>query len=295
MHLILYGILLFTFVYILFACAMKLLIFLILPCFGLLSASPSAEKLPTVVISILVRNKAHTLPYFLTLLENQVYDKKRLSLQIVSDHNKDASVDILNTWLSHVGDLYHKVNFTHEDDEKTFPDEKGPADWSELRMSHMINLREAALDRARNEWADYLWVQETDCHRLIFLNFMISQLLDADVFLTNNQTLLYLVHQNKTLLAPMLKSNGFYSNFWCGMTEDYYYTRTDEYKPILKRENQGCFSVPMIHSATLVNLRRTKTDNLTFIANKVQQYHGPTDDIITLAVAANKSGKSTQH
>lgn len=88
----------------------------------------------------------------------------------------------------------------------------------------------------------------------------------------------------------MLKSNGFYSNFWCGMTEDYYYIRTDEYKPILNGEKKGCFPVPMIHSATLVNLRNKKSDNLTFIAKKVNQYHGPTDDIITFAVAANKSG-----
>lgn len=142
---------------------MKLLILFILPIIG---ASQTAEKRPTVVISILVRNKAHTLPYFLTLLENQVYDKKRLSLQIVSDHNQDASVEIIKTWLNHVGYKYHSFNFTHDEGYTKFPDEKGPADWSDQRMSHVINLRETSLDRARDMWADYLWVQETGCHRL---------------------------------------------------------------------------------------------------------------------------------
>jgi collagen beta-1,O-galactosyltransferase len=34
----------------------------------------------TVVIAFLVRNKAHTLPYFLTLLERLDYPKDRISL-----------------------------------------------------------------------------------------------------------------------------------------------------------------------------------------------------------------------
>lgn len=89
----------------------------------------------------------------------------------------------------------------------------------------------------------------------------------------------------------MLQSNGMYSNFWCGMTQDYYYLRTDDYKPILKRSKKGCFHVPMIHSAVLVNLRRIDSDKLSFIGSNVNDYKGPTDDIITFALSANKSGK----
>lgn len=37
-------------------------------------------KKPTVLIIILVRNKAHTLPYFLTFLERLTYPKKRIHL-----------------------------------------------------------------------------------------------------------------------------------------------------------------------------------------------------------------------
>lgn len=110
------------------------------------------------------------------------------------------------------------------------------------------------------------------------------------MFLTNPHTLQYLVSQNHTVVAPMLKSTGFYSNFWCGMTEDFYYTRTDDYKPILKGERKGCFDVPMVHSAVLVNLRRVESDKMTFKGSKVPDYKGPTDDIITFAVTANMSG-----
>jgi len=75
------------------------------------------------------------------------------------------------------------------------------------------------------------------------------------------------------------------------MTEDYYYFRTDDYQPILKREKVGCFPVPMIHSAVLINLKRVESDQLTYIKSKVPNYDGPTDDIITFAVCAKRAGK----
>lgn len=41
------------------------------------------NKYPTVTIAILARNKAHTLPYFLTLLQNLHYPKDRIALWLV--------------------------------------------------------------------------------------------------------------------------------------------------------------------------------------------------------------------
>ena len=49
------------------------------------------DTLPTVLITILVRNKAHTLPYFFGCLENLSYPKEKISLFIRSDHNVDKS------------------------------------------------------------------------------------------------------------------------------------------------------------------------------------------------------------
>ena len=89
----------------------------------------------------------------------------------------------------------------------------------------------------------------------------------------------------------MLKSDGMYSNFWCGMTEDYYYIRTDEYKPTLTRSRIGCFEVPMIHSAVLIDLRKRSSSNLTFIPENIPNYEGPHDDIISFAISANKTGE----
>lgn len=116
-------------------------------------------------------------------------------------------------------------------------------------------------------------------------------MLDADVFLINPNTLRNLISKGKTIVAPLLKSDGMYSNFWAGMTAEYYYARTDHYEPILFREETGCFNVPMIHSAVLIDLRKHNSDYLTYKTDKLKTYNGPMDDIIIFAVGANKSGK----
>ncbi|KAL0101480.1 hypothetical protein PUN28_018958 [Cardiocondyla obscurior] len=114
-------------------------------------------------------------------------------------------------------------------------------------------------------------------------------MLDADVFLTNSSALLNLVHKGYTVVAPLLKSDGMYSNFWAAMTPEYYYLRTDLYEPILFREEIGCHNVPMVHSAVLIDLRTHSSDRLTYKTEKLTDYDGPVDDIITFAIGANKS------
>ena len=115
-------------------------------------------------------------------------------------------------------------------------------------------------------------------------------MLDADVFLTNPATLSLLISKNETVVAPMVKSDGMYSNFWAGMTPDFYYVRTDRYTPIYNRETIGCHVVPMVHSVLLIDLRKSSSDSLTYNFDNLENYKGPKDDIITFALGANMSG-----
>lgn len=229
-------------------------------------------KKPTVLIGILVRNKAHTLPYFLSFLENLEYPKNRITLWIRSDNNIDNSIEILKAWLEKEKRKYHAVDFLFYEESKGFDDEKGVADWSPKRFSHVIKLKEEAINHARKMWADFVFI------------------LDADAFLTNPRTLDHLVSKNLTIVAPLLKSDGMYSNFWAGMTPEYYYIRTERYKPILKGEESGCLEVPMVHSAVLIDLRKDASDLLTFSSENFENFDGPIDDIITFALVANRSG-----
>ncbi|EFA00173.1 glycosyltransferase 25 family member [Tribolium castaneum] len=234
----------------------------------------SEWKKPTVLIAVLARNKAHTLPYFLTTLENLDYPKNRISLWIRSDHNSDKTIEILRKWINAVKDEYRMISTEFVEENEGYPDESGPAHWTPERFNHVIDLRESSLNFARKIWADYYWT------------------IDCDVFLTNPKTLDILISKGYTVVAPMLKSDGLYSNFWYGMTDDYYYQRTEDYKPVVNRENIGCFNVPMVHSCVLVDLRRQVSDFLTYDPDKVPNFDGPIDDIITFAIGANRSGIS---
>ncbi|VVC96124.1 unnamed protein product, partial [Leptidea sinapis] len=223
-------------------------------------------------ISILVRNKAYSLPYFLSSLLNLDYPKERIYVWFYSDFNSDNSNEILKDWIKMHSKEYNKIyitmnttsGFKHEDQET-------PTHWSDGRFRHVIELRESALKFATLKWADYIFM------------------LDADILLTNTLTLKHLVSKGYPISSPMLMSASTYSNFWCGMDEYYYYKRTDEYKPILFRKSVGCFDVPMVHSAVLINLKHKSSELLTYVPEKLRNYDGPVDDIIVFAVGAQSN------
>ncbi|CAG7838617.1 unnamed protein product [Allacma fusca] len=224
------------------------------------------ELEPSVLIAVLVRNKAHTLPYFLTLLERLDYPEDRISIWIRSDHNEDSSPAILKAWASDVESRreYHSVSVeTIDSPPYRQPDQTVSAvQWTSKRFRHVIRLKEAALQIARKIWADYIWF------------------LDADAFIVDPQTLRRLISKKKDIVAPMLSSGGLYSNFWGGM-QNYYYVRTDDYKEILDRKKSGCFTVPMVHSCYLMNLRKKVVATFERVNETI-----PEDDIILFATNA---------
>ncbi|XP_026843806.1 glycosyltransferase 25 family member [Drosophila persimilis] len=240
---------------------------------------------PTVLVALLVRNKAHILPMFLSYLEQQDYPKDRIAFWLRCDHSSDDSIDLLKQWLKHSGDLYHSVNYAFDSDgPHGYQNESSPYDWTVSRFKHVIALKEEAFTYARDIWADFVFF------------------LDADVLLTSQQALRTLTALRLPIVAPMLLSESLYSNFWCGMTEEYYYQRTDEYKEIYHVKKQGSFPVPMVHTAVLVDMNHKGSRNLTFDRQRlrdIQQsnqqldqplYEGPADDIIVFAMSANSSG-----
>lgn len=231
-------------------------------------------KDPTVLVVILARNKEHTLPYFLTMFEQLNYPRNRMSLFIRSDHNGDATITVLEDWLLENQHKYHSANVKLDrKSESSYSNEKSPVEWTEDRFDHMIRLKEQALNIGRKMWVDYILY------------------LDCDVFLTNPNVLRLLMLEDKPIFAPMLNSLATYTNFWGGMTEEYWYKRTDTYIPILERKEKGCFAVPMVHSCVFVDLTRKASDLLTFNPKNVSGFPDiPTDDIITFALSAASIG-----
>uniref|UniRef100_A0A8B9HT44 Collagen beta(1-O)galactosyltransferase 2 n=1 Tax=Astyanax mexicanus TaxID=7994 RepID=A0A8B9HT44_ASTMX len=232
----------------------------------------SALLKPKVMIAILARNSEHSLPFYLGCIERLDYPKDRIAVWVAADHSSDNTTAMLQEWLSGVEGLYNSVRFrTAEDERSSYEDEQGPKHWPESRFIHVMKMRQAALRSARAQWADYI----------LFA--------DSDNLLTNPAVLMQLMGENRTLVAPMLQSRTLYSNFWCGMTTQGYYKRTEEYVPIRNRKRIGCHAVPMIHSTMLLDLRRSASKALAFYPPH-HNYPWVLDDIMVFSFSARQAG-----
>ncbi|KAI1280848.1 Glycosyltransferase 25 family member [Halotydeus destructor] len=238
-----------------------------------------AKVLPTIEVVILVHpyNKVPILPHLFGGLEHQDYPKERLNLYIKTESllarkttrqttlNR-LTIKLIQEWVRWNERHYHQV--TVEESPIGLDEEDTIEYWTQSRFSRLIYAKEAALRRARHNWADYV----------LFL--------DSDVVLVNPHSLTSLMesHSDSLIFGPMLYSLGTYSNFWAGMTENGYYKRTDEYLPILERQKIGLFEVPMIHSCIFINLRFQAASNISFVPKDDHPY----DDIIALALTAKE-------
>ncbi|KAG5279233.1 hypothetical protein AALO_G00075540 [Alosa alosa] len=222
---------------------------------------------PRVLIALICRNSEHSLSYFLGTIERLNYPKDRIAMWVATDHNVDNTTALLRDWLIKVQKSYHSVEWRPLEHPSSFQDEEGPKHWSNLRYAYVMKLRQAALESAREMWADY------------FMH------IDCDNLLTNPDVLWKLINENKTIIAPMLESRAAYSNFWCGMTIQGYYKRTPAYIPIRKQARRGCFAVPMVHSTFLIDLRKESSRELAFHPPH-PEYNWAFDDIIVFAFSA---------
>ncbi|XP_077161845.1 inactive glycosyltransferase 25 family member 3 [Paroedura picta] len=234
-------------------------------------ASRGGAGSPSVVVAAVARNAQHCLPHFLGALERLHYPKERLALWFATDHNVDNTTEILREWLSAVQTQYRHVEWRAEEEPSSYADEVGPKHWTSERFEHIMRLKQGALNFARAERADYI----------LFV--------DTDSILTNNQTLTFLMAQNKSVIAPMLDSQTYYSNFWCGITPQGYYRRTADYFPTKNRHRVGCFVVPMVYAAFLIDLRKSETAKLAFYPPH-PSYTWPFDDIIVFAYSCQAAG-----
>ncbi|KAM9207749.1 inactive glycosyltransferase 25 family member 3 isoform 1-T1 [Dugong dugon] len=253
--------------------AVPLLQLLLLLGSRLAAAGVAEPPLPAVVLAIVARNAEHSLPHYLGALERLDYPRARLALWCATDHNVDNTTEMLQEWLAAVGDDYAAVVWRPDGEPRSYPDEEGPKHWTKERHQFLMELKQEALTFSRDWGADYILFADTDN------------------ILTNNQTLQLLMEQGLPVVAPMLDSQTYYSNFWCGITPQGYYRRTAEYFPTKNRQRQGCFRVPMVHSTFLVSLRAEGTAKLAFYPPH-SNYTWPFDDIIVFAYACQAAGVS---
>ena len=70
--------------------------------------------------------------------------------------------------------------------------------WSAKRYTHILQLRQQALDKARKMWVDYVLM------------------IDADNIILHTNLLTTLIQRNKVIVGPMLETGVAFSNYWSG-------------------------------------------------------------------------------
>ncbi|KAL0151409.1 hypothetical protein M9458_053318, partial [Cirrhinus mrigala] len=92
---------------------------------------------------------------YMCISDAELFSYDLCVLRVATDHNSDNTTAILREWLTNVQNFYHYVEWRPQEEPSVYEDESGPKHWTNLRYEHVMKLRQAALDTAREMWADY--------------------------------------------------------------------------------------------------------------------------------------------
>ncbi|KHJ41694.1 oxidoreductase, 2OG-Fe(II) oxygenase family protein [Trichuris suis] len=93
------------------------------------------------------------------------------------------------------------------------------------------------------------WCQERNCDYLLVW--------DANARLERPDTLQLLIKRNKPVVAPLLHTEGrLWSNFWGAISDNGFYSRSDDYVAIVERQRLGIWNVPYVTLLYLVRKER---------------------------------------
>jgi hypothetical protein len=188
-----------------------------------------------VTIAILAKDKAHHLPLYLDLIENQTYPASKIKLYIRTNNNKDHTAEVLENWIEKVKDKYSEIYYDASDVEEPVH-EYGPHEWNSIRFKVLGRLRQESADWARKKGTHYLVV---DCD-----NFIVPETLER------------LLHTGLPVVGPLLRNgddpNSYYSNYHYLTDENGYYKDSNYYYEILYGKIKGLIEVEVIHCTYLV-------------------------------------------
>lgn len=197
---------------------------------------PSFCEDKTVLIAILARNKAHTLPRYLKCIESLNYNKKLISIYINTNNNTDNTLKILEEWVIANKDSYKAIIFDQHNDEKAGSTK--PHEWNADRFKALATIRNKSLQQAKEQKCDYYFVADCD-------NFFIPS------------TLKDLVSKDKPIISPILRSipeqNDLYTNYFYSCSDNGYYKDHPMHLIIHSRSLKGTFKVDLVHCAYLIN------------------------------------------
>jgi glycosyltransferase involved in cell wall biosynthesis len=191
---------------------------------------------PRVLLAILAKQAAKTLPFYLSCIDALDYPKKSIVLYIRTNNNTDRTVGILKEWVERVRDQYAEVEFDSSDVPESVQ-QFGIHEWNATRFKVLAKIRYESLQRTLQKECDYYFVVDTD-------NFI------------RPCTLRSLVSVGLPIVAPLLRScddrHPNYSNFHEKIDERGYFLRNDAYFSMLNQRVKGLCEVSVVHCTYLV-------------------------------------------
>ncbi len=185
-----------------------------------------------VTIAILVKDKAHTLPLYLSCIEQQTWPKSKTCLYIRTNNNRDNSAEILKNWVHKVQDQYLDIYFDDSDVPENITQYK-QHEWNCTRFKVLGKIRQESIN----------WAFEHNSHYFIA---------DCDNFIYPN-TIEAVATVNLPIIAPLLNSYCAYSNFHAAIDANGYLWDSPWYLPLVNREIKGFVQVPVVHCTYFVH------------------------------------------
>ena len=187
----------------------------------------------SVVIAVLAKNKEIFLPIFLNCLYNQTYAKKDIHLYIRTNDNTDKTTDILKQFIEKYGNEYGSVFYNEESICENLK-KYGEHEWNSERFKILGKIRQDSVEYAKSLNADYFVI---DCD-----NFIMPNTLEK----------MYKLRE-LGVVAPMLRTDGAYSNFHYDVDKNGYYATHSDYFVLRNREKKGVYTVKVVHCVYFIN------------------------------------------
>ncbi|MBA3238718.1 MAG: glycosyltransferase family 2 protein [Parachlamydiaceae bacterium] len=186
-----------------------------------------------VTIAILAKDKAHTLPLYLSCIEQQTWPAHKSYLYIRTNNNNDDTLNVLRQWVERVGHNYAGVHFDASDLE-TPVQNYGQHEWNAVRFKILGKIRQDSIDFAHKNQSHYFVV---DCDNFI-----------------QPKTIENLMQTNLPITAPLLRvaEPSFYGNCHAAIDQNGYYADSPHYYDILLRKVKGLIEVPVVHCSYLI-------------------------------------------
>jgi GR25 family glycosyltransferase involved in LPS biosynthesis len=154
-----------------------------------------------------------------------------------------------------------------------------------ININNMEEMIKKNLDELRKISPNMRYIRDT---KKMNRNEMLNRVLDlgeidyvwiinTKFILTNKNTLVNLIIQNKGIISPLLVKKDLFSNFWGNVDKNGWYKDSDDYINIASKRCKGCWNVPHIAGNILINKKVLKQVKKYYV-NNVNQYFD--DDMI---------------